>query len=327
MSDWRILLAKNCIKAAVPFKHQARVMRAKLTRSPVPDYQTSVIMGAYEQTGALREVGFSLKGKLALEIGSGWHPILPLMFRLAGCAHVALTDVHALLQRESIKSAVGFLRKHKAEIVRDLPVSEEDFEKILGVDLKGTLEDMLTALGLSYHVITDGWRGIPPVDVIFSHTCLEHIAPDQLRRIFKEARTHLKPGGVMSHGIDHTDHRANRDRHLSRIDFLRYSDNIWNMLCVDPQDYCNRLRHSDYLALFAETRFEIVHEEIGQSEEMAADAGKLPLWGRFAKMDMSDLATAWTHFVARPIRTDLAAKMAAGTAQPATPVHSPHPAS
>jgi hypothetical protein len=308
MNDWRILLAKNCLKAAVPFKNQARVLRARLTRAPVPDYQTSVIDGAYAQTGALREIGFSLEGKRALEIGSGWHPILPLMFRLAGCSHVTMTDVHRLMQRENVLSAVAFLRARKLSIMRDLPCAEEHFEKVLGVDLEGSLDEMLQSLGLAYRMARDGWKKIQPVDIIFSHTTLEHIEPDMLKKIFNDARNHLRPDGVMCHGIDHTDHRANQDGKLSRIDFLRYSDKVWRMLCIDPQDYTNRLRHSDYLAIFAETRFEIAHQEVGENEQMAIDAGVLPLWGRFATMDMSDLATAWTLLIVKPIKTSLDAK-------------------
>jgi hypothetical protein len=309
MQDWRILLAKNCLKAAVPFKTQARALRAQLTGAPVPAYQTSVIDGAYQQTGALRETGFSLKGKRALEIGSGWHPILPLMYRLAGCDHVTMTDVHRLVQPANVRAAVAFLRARKLSIMRDLPVSEEDFEKVLGVELKGSLDDMLASLGLKYHMARNGWRGVQPVDIIFSHTTLEHIEPTLLKKIFTDARHLLRPDGVMCHGVDHTDHRANRDRKLSRIDFLRYSDNVWKMLCVDPQDYTNRLRHSDYVDLFAETRYEILHAETGENERMAVDAGTLPLWGRFATMDLSDLANAWTCFIVRPIKTSLEAKV------------------
>ena len=308
MANWRILLAKNSLKAAVPFKNQARALRARLTGAPFPDYQTSVIDGAYQQTGALRKVGFPLKGKRALEIGSGWHPILPLMYRLAGCDHVTMTDVHRQMQPANVRAAVAFLRARKISIMRDLPVSEEDFEKVLSVELKGSLDDMLSSLGLAYHMARDDWKGVKPVDIIFSHTTLEHIEPVALKKIFMDARHLLRADGVMCHGVDHTDHRANKDGKLSRIDFLRYSDKIWQMLCVDPQDYTNRLRHSDYVQLFAETRYEILHAETGENERMAIDAGTLPLWGRFAGMELSDLANAWTCFIARPIKTSLEAK-------------------
>ncbi len=300
MPGWRLQIARNTIKAAVPFKRQARLTRARITGAPVPAYQTSVISGAYEQTGALREIGFGLEGKRAMEIGSGWHPIMPLMFRLAGCSHVVMTDVHRLLQPPSIDAAVNFLRQRRDAIIQSLPVTPERFDAILGVDLKGSLEQRLAALGLSYHMAHKGWGGLEPVDLIFSHTCLEHIEPALLASIFRDARAILRPGGVMSHGIDHSDHRANRDPNLSRIDFLRYSDRVWKLLCIDPQDYCSRLRHSDYVAMFAACGFDILRQELGAWDDIVEEAGAMQLAGRFQDMDPRDLATLWTHFIVRP---------------------------
>lgn len=308
MNDWRILLAKNCLKAAVPFKNQARMLRAKLGFGVVPLAKADVINGVFIHTHALREIGFSLHGKRALEIASGTHPVLPLMFRLAGCDHVTMLDGERRMLRRNVLATVALLRERKLSILRDLPCSEEHFEKVLGVDLEGGLDDVLTSLGLAYRMSQSGWKKIKPVDLVLSHSALEHIEPGMLLRFFMESRNHLRPDAVMSHYVDHTDHRARPGGRLSQIDFLRYSDKVWRLLCVHPQDYTNRLRHSDYVVLFADTRFEIAHQVVGESERMAVDAAVRPLWGRFAKMDVSDLATASTLFIVRPIKTSLDAK-------------------
>jgi hypothetical protein len=115
-----------------------------------------------------------------------------------------------------------------------------------------------------------------------------------------EARQLLRPGGVMSHGVDHSDHRANDDPNLSRIDFLRYSDSMWRLLCVDPLDYTNRLRQSAYVKLFEDTGYDLLLNEVGMDGGMEEDARRLPLWGRFRDMSMGDLAAAWSHYIARP---------------------------
>jgi cyclopropane fatty-acyl-phospholipid synthase-like methyltransferase len=115
-------------------------------------------------------------------------------------------------------------------------------------------------MGMTYAVPFDYKQSEVRVDAIVSHTVLEHISPHVIEELVRDFRRVLNPGGMILHGIDHSDHRANVDTRLSRIDFLRYSDKIWNLLCIDPQDYTNRLRHSDYVAIFRAAGFEIVFE-------------------------------------------------------------------
>lgn len=301
MGDWRVSFAMRGVKTLMPFKNQLRALKARYAKPYVSDYHLSVIEGAVGQIDVLRRLGLAPEGKRAMEIGSGWYPVMPLMYRLAGAEHVRLTDVEPLMHAANVAATVEFMRKHKARIVGALGIDEEQFERVLGAPLDGALEPLLARLGLSYVLVNKGWDGVGKVDVIFSHTTLEHIPPAVLRAIFLEARTALNPGGVMSHGVDHTDHRSNEDERLSRIDFLRYSDRMWTMLCVDPLDYTNRWRHSDYMKLFADTEYELLYEHPTRNEEMARDAKTLPLWGRFKQMDETDAATAWSHFVARPL--------------------------
>jgi len=301
MGDWRLEFAKNCVKAVLPFKDQLRALKASVSSSHVSDYHLAVIEGAVTQVETLRRVGCDPRGKLAMEMGSGWRPIMPLIYRLAGAEHVWLSDVERLLHARPLEATVAFMRTHRERIIAALSIMPEQFDKVLGGEIGGELDAMLGQLGLSYIQVKDGWNEAPPVDIIFSHTTLEHIPPPVLSDIFMEARRVLRPGGVMCHGVDHTDHRANVDASLSRIDFLRYSDDMWRLLCVNQLDYTNRLRHSDYVPLFKNAGYDLLWEEPTANDKMAADAKTLPLWGRFKTMSEQDAATAWSLYIARPV--------------------------
>lgn len=298
MTDWRISYVARALKAALPFKHQLRAWRAKVSPPAPREYHLKVIEGAAKQVRALRDLGFALEGKTAREIGSGWFPIMPLIYRLAGTEHVYLSDVQPLFSGPNIIATLRFLRAHKAKVLEETGASDARFESVLGAQESEDYDAVLAALKLSYVII--GRDPIPASDVIFSHTTLEHIAPDLLKRVFIEARAQLRPGGVMSHGVDHTDHRSHSDPNLSPIDFLRYSDSAWKLLCFNPLDYTSRLRHSDYVALFAETGYELLYQRAEPWARMAGDARRLPLWGRFRAMSEEDAAACWSHFVARP---------------------------
>jgi len=297
VSDWRVSFAARALKSALPFRDHWRALKGRYAPPQPSDYHLRVIEGAAEQINVLRELGFTLEGKSAREMGSGWFPIMPLMYRLAGAEHVWLSDVQALLNPANLATTAAFLQAQRAKIQALIGVGDARFDAVLAAPLGGEFGADLAALGLSYVII--GRDPMPVTDVIFSHTTLEHIEPELLRRIFTDAHALLRPGGVMSHGVDHTDHRAHADPRLSQIDFLRYSDRMWRLLCVDPLDYTNRLRHSDYIALFGVTGYELLYQKSYASEALRRDAGQLPLWGRFRDMSAEDAETAWSHFVGR----------------------------
>ena len=57
------------------------------------------------------------------------------------------------------------------------------------------------------------------------------------------------------------DHYSYFDESLPRHHFLKHSDAVWR-LANPPLHYQNRLRASDYLALFEESGLEIVEREL-----------------------------------------------------------------
>ncbi|MEL6522630.1 MAG: class I SAM-dependent methyltransferase [Pseudomonadota bacterium] len=299
---WQVRFVRNAVTSLLPFQGALRrVKRSVFGKSHHID-EGSVYAGGLDQIHLLQENGLELEGADILEIGTGWYPVIPLMLRLAGARHVYLSDTHRLLDAETLAVAQNFLLLRAGDLAERLNLSEDEVRSVLDAGHSGPLETRLADLGMSYHINLDYARVDWKADAIISHTVMEHIPPADIRRLLMEGRAVLNPGGLMSHGIDHSDHRAHGDRSLSRVDFLRYSDRAWRWLCLNPQDYTNRLRHADYVAMVRDAGFDVLFERALVDEGALKDISDLRLNARFAFHNPEDLAGLWSHIVARPGR-------------------------
>lgn len=89
------------------------------------------------------------------------------------------------------------------------------------------------------------------VDYHISTTVFEHIPGEDIKRILKEAKRILKGNGIAIHFIDLSDHFQHQDESITSINFLRYSEKEWERIAGNEFAYCNRLRASDYIAVFS----------------------------------------------------------------------------
>jgi hypothetical protein len=296
---WQVNCAVNTAKALLPFQNELRMLKRRLIPSGVTPSHETVVSGGYDHMDALRAAGMRIEDARILEVGSGWLPIIPLMFRLAGAETVYLTDAYRLMSREAVIVAAEFLLARKVDLAKRLNLTVAEVEESLSVDEGADMDGLLQHFSFVYLAPFDAAGQMPYVDAVVSQTVFEHIKPDALPPIIDGLMKGLRPGGLMSHGVDNTDHRANDDPRLSRFDFLRYSDSVWSLFCINPQDYTNRLRHSDYVALFRQSGCEIVFEKRLTTETGLADVQSLPLSDRFRNRDPEDLAAGWSHLVVR----------------------------
>ncbi len=297
---WQVECAINTAKSLLPFQNQLRAAKRRLTPPKLTIVHELALKGGLKQIAELRRLDIDLGGKTALEIGSGWYPVIPLVFRAAGAERVYLTDAHRLLHPRTVVATAEFLLARKERIAAELGVSEGSIEALFGDLHERRLDALLERLGLSYIAPFDASKAMPQVDVVFSHTVLEHIPPEVLAMIFKGVKSGLKPGGVMSHGIDHSDHRTAGKKEGNLIDFLRYSDRVWRLMCINPQDYTNRLRHPDYLRLLDESGYEVIFQNSYVSQGSLRALETMPLAERFRGLDPTDVCTTWSHLIARP---------------------------
>lgn len=299
MLKWQRRLALNSLKACVPFQAPLRKLKHSAAPPVTGEHHERLVDGILDQIALIRAAGGRIEGSRVLEIGSGWIPVAPLLYRLAGARRVILSDQHRLLHARSIASAAAFLRARSGRLAQELGTSRAAVEDLLDIGEARGLHELLDALGLDYLVPLDEKTLTGEIDIAYSHTVLEHVPPPALAQIFALVRARLAPGGLFCNGIDNSDHRRAYDDSLPIVDFLRYSEFAWKIQCINPQDYTNRLRHSDYLALLDRAGFERLEERVHVAREQIAGVREWNLPARFEARDAEDLCTTWSLILAR----------------------------
>lgn len=298
---WQLRYAKNSLISSVPGYGKLRQFK----RSLIP-YDSSLDTWTLEQgiqmVEMLRQADARIDGVVVLELGSGWKPVIPLVFRAAGAAQVILTDSERLLDARLLAETARCVAREADSFSARVGVSAASIRARLDVGDTQGLERIAAQLGLRYLAPTDASR-LPfepgEVDMICSRAVLEHIPRQVLRAIFREFARLLRPEvGRMCHIIDNSDHWAHGDRRLSMLNFLRYPENTWKWFAMNPLDFMNRMRHSEYVALLRDSGFDIALDASSPDAKALHELGKLPVSDEFRHFTPTDLAILTSRLVA-----------------------------
>lgn len=184
------------------------------------------------------------------EFGAGWDLILPLAICQLGYK-TEVVDIRKLLIYELVNDANNRFNSLSTQL---------PFNNSTKTEVVKNLEDLKEHFGLEYHAPKDARdTGFPDnhFDFSSSTSTMEHIPPDDILKILNETYRIIQKGGVLSMSIDYIDHWSYFDSSLSLYNFLQYSPSEWKKFNPDL-NYQNRLRHSDYLEIIAQTQFEVV---------------------------------------------------------------------
>jgi hypothetical protein len=243
----------------------------------------------------------------AFELGTGWFPVVPIGLFLSGAREVWTWDIAPLLKFNRLKLTIDrFIELDQGQRLQDhLPSVPE---RIAALRKLRTLFEspqglkpvqLLERIGIHYRVGDASRSGLPPetVDLIVSDVVLEYFSTSRLYEILREFRRIISPAGVMSHSIDLSDEYASFDAHITKFNFLRYSDWAWRLL-NNPIIPLSRLRISDYRRAFSDSRFHIVAEASvrGNPTELA----RIPVAARFRDYPADDLLVLFTWLTAVP---------------------------
>jgi hypothetical protein len=234
---------------------------------------------------------------LALELGTGWYPVVPVGLALAGVTRVVTVDVSSLLSPERthqvLSAYAGALRAGSAQAL--LPqISAERADAVMRAAADGptskTTRELLEPLGIQVLIGDARAPGLPvgSVDLFVSNNTFEHIAPQVLREIVAEFKRLAAPDAVMDHFVDMSDHYAHFDGAITEFNYLRYSDRAWRPFNNRLQ-YQSRLRLPDYRRIVEEAGFSIVAQD---GEQGPPDAlARIELAPRFRHYAVEDLLT------------------------------------
>lgn len=289
--DWRLRILRGTLYSQLPLMAPLRRVKRRLRppRGESPNTRFAIQDGL-RQLDCLRRAGVA-PGGTVLEMGTGWLPVIPVLFRMAGYERVILTDLERLMDAATIRIALDAVRRRLPEVAASLGLSIAEAT----ARLEAPFEPEYRAPW------TPGDGAVRNVDLLISRCVFEHVPPRPLEECLEAFRAVVRPGGFMCHVVDNSDHWQHIHPPRSRIQFLtwRRGGVVERFARLNHFAYNNRLRHSDYLAMFRRTGWEVILEEGEVDEQALRDAARLPLVPPYRDYDRKDLAILSSVFVTR----------------------------
>lgn len=296
-TPWQVKCAIDTAKAVLPFQpHLRRLKDRTLGYKREPGKDTNTIRDGLVM---IDWVG-SLSGATVLEVGSGWQPMIPVLLSLAGASRVYLTDLHQLMRPDTFCAALEAIRENRLEIAARLGIAAAAVDH--ATRECPNMQDRLRELRLSYLAPCDTRNLTLPagsVDIVMSRAVLEHIPPGIIAGIFEESRRILRPGGLMLHLVDHSDHWSHRDPSITPMNFLLYPDWEFRVTYLNAQNYQNRLRHSQYVAMLRAAGFALEREERTVDAACVEAVTRMRVAQQFRRFSPEDLATTESILLGR----------------------------
>jgi protein-L-isoaspartate O-methyltransferase len=206
--------------------------------------------------------------KTALEIGTGYSLISPVILHLLGFDKIVTVDISKDVSIKTFQKQIlhidhdDFLGRIATKSIFSLT---EIKEKIQQIQLFQTLESLFDYCNIVYipnYQLSDISTESTSFDYICSQVVFEHIPPEFLKQLFQEMKVWLTDTGVAVHTINFIDHFANsgffQDKNISEFNFLKYSDETWNYWAGNDIAYTNRLSYVFFLELCEATNLNVI---------------------------------------------------------------------
>lgn len=255
------------------------------------------------QMKALREARLSIADRDLVEIGTGWLPVFPLCFHLAGARRCRSYDLTRHLRPHAVRSTLQALEKHLSALAdaaeQPLDVVRDRWHGLMQVEQD---DDLLEKARVIYEAPADAARTTlddRSVTLVFSNSVLEHVTPAALSSLMQETQRILEPGGLALHSVNCGDHYAYFDASITPIHYLRYSDRHWRWWSNDLL-YQNRLRPIDFIESALSAGLEIRLDWQRPREDLLAIFDSIPIAERFRRYPREQLCCTSITFAAAP---------------------------
>lgn len=210
-----------------------------------------------------------LEKAVAFEIGAGQYLMAAIGLSLFGFQKIVATDILNAYP-EFVSLVIKYYKKHAKELgIKSVPKITKE------ITSQNLDEVLLNKFNIQHYAPYDAANTDLPdnsVDYVFSNSVFEHINAELILNIIKESYRILRGGGIQYASIDCRDHRTykidhNYNPNITHYDFLQYSQEEWDQMEHDSKLHSqsdlhqNRLRITDYEAMFIAAGFEIVEIE------------------------------------------------------------------
>lgn len=240
----------------------------------------------------------------ALELGTGWYPIIPIGLWLSGASEIHSFDIEPHLRGDRLKMLLELLCEYgrKGQLQKLLPRVRperlEQLQEISAASGNASPGELLEKIKIHTLVRDAQATGLTAgtVDLIFSWSVFEYVPRFVMSKLLAEFHRVGREGAVMAHYIDLTDQYHKFDKTIGPFNFLKFSDRAWNLL-QSPLTPLNRLRMGDFRNIFCETGFEIVKEDATRAKPETLDA--ISLAPQFRNFSRDDLLVERVVFIAR----------------------------
>ena len=134
----------------------------------------------------------SVKPYRALELGSGWYPVIPIALFLNGVRDTVSIDISPLMNREAIITCISkYIEWRDKNLLGKLEdhIEPDRWQQMEALkDFKGSFEDLCRKLRLKLMVTDARATGLPDntFDLVCSNNTYEHIYPEILKDIMNE---------------------------------------------------------------------------------------------------------------------------------------------
>lgn len=215
----------------------------------------------------MRVKKYHINSDTFFELGTGRTLVMQIGFWILGVKRQITVDLNPYLDEKSTKQIIKNIIDKNDEyyfLFKDYISKEKyytcinELDRLLNMDLK----QIMSSLNIEYRPNWDA-RDLnfildDKIDVYYSNQVLEHIPEEVLEIIIQESRRVLKKNGLSVHYIGPHDHFAGIDKTITRVNYLKFGDSVWNLIAGNKFMYHNRLISLDYDRLFSKNRFEQV---------------------------------------------------------------------
>jgi SAM-dependent methyltransferase len=251
------------------------------------------------------DLGESVAGRTAVEIGTGWTPVVPLLYWLHGQGRCDTYDVSRLMKPALVVEAVRqFVENtHLTSVVSNRWPGYDQRLSLLRdmVAQRASAETILQRCDIHYHAPADASATQLPdasVDLVYSNTVLEHVPFEIIRALLAEAYRIIRPGGFMLHLINPADHFSYSDPSITSMNFLQFSESEFSKyntyFC-----YQNRLRPTRYHQLVEEAGFSIAYYHVHPNDKAVQQRPGVTLHADFAALPDDEICAQDVYVIAR----------------------------